>query len=85
MSPLEQLFHYEIEYQRALRIDAPGTIDSAAPHTSYALQHGYEALLRSVGRVTTADLDVMMHHLLMAGDARDVTRARDSLLRILGL
>ena len=67
------------------RLHAHGTPDSAAPHPSFALQNGYKALLRNPGKVSTSDLDDLMNRLLLSGDARDVTRARDSLLGILGL
>jgi hypothetical protein len=49
MSPLERLFALEIEFHRRLRQEAPGTADPAALHTSYALQAGYEPLLRGLG------------------------------------
>ena len=57
MLPLERLFVLELEYQRILRCDAPGTPEAIAPHTSSALQRGYEPLLRSVGQATAQDLD----------------------------
>jgi hypothetical protein len=81
MAPLEQLFTLEIEFHRKLRCDAPGTHPTAALHTSYALQCGYEPLLKRIGRVTAQDIE---RHAL-AGDARDVLAARDSLIRLLGL
>jgi hypothetical protein len=85
MSPLERLFTLEIEFHRRLRQEAPGTADPSALHTSYALQAGYELLLRGVGRVTAEDLARLADRLLVAGDARDVLAARDSLIRLLGL
>jgi hypothetical protein len=85
MSPLEQLFHLEIEFHRRLRTQAPGTADARALHTSYALQAGYEPLIRSVGTVTARDLDQLNARLTLAGDARDVLAARDSLQRLLGI
>jgi hypothetical protein len=57
MSPLERLFALEIEFQRRLRCEAPGTADATALHTSYALQAGYEPLLRGLGLVTAQGLD----------------------------
>ncbi len=85
MPPLEQLFALEIEYHRRLRTDAPGTADAPSLHTSYALASGYEPLLRSIGSVTTADIERLTQRFTLAGDARDVLNARDSLARLLGL
>jgi len=85
MTPLERLFRLEIEYRRILRCDAPGTPEAAAPHTSFALQHGYDELLRSVGKVTTTQLKRMAGELLTLGDPRDVRAAEDSLMRLLWL
>jgi len=85
MSPLEQLFAIEVEFHRRLRTEAPGTGDAAAIHTSYALQSGYEQLLKGVGRVTEAEVEAVRERLLMAGDARDVLSARDSVMGIVGL
>jgi len=83
MSPLEQLFALEVEFHRRLRTDAPGTGDAAAIHTSYALQSGYEPLLQRVGRVTGPDIEALWERLCLAGDARDVLSARDSVMKIL--
>ena len=85
MSPLEQLFALEIEFHYKLRCEAPGTADPSALHTSYALQSGYESLLRQLGRVTVQDIDRLVNRLTLAGDTRDVLAARDSLTRLLGL
>jgi hypothetical protein len=85
MAPLQQLFALEIEYHRKLRCEAPGTQDATALHTSYALQAGYERLLGCVGRVTAQDIERMSERHALAGDARDVLAARDSLIRLLGL
>jgi len=85
MSPLEQLFALEVEFHRKLRTSAPGSGDAVAIHTSYALQSEYEQLLKRVGSVTEADVEAVRERLLMAGDARDVLSARDSVMKILGL
>jgi hypothetical protein len=85
MPPLEQLFTLEIEYHRKLRCEAPGTLDATALHTSYALQSGYEPLLKRIGTVTAQDIDRLNRRLSLAGDARDVLAARDALTRMLGL
>jgi hypothetical protein len=85
MAPLAQLFALEIEYHRRLRCDAPGTQDTADLHTSYALQAGYERLLGIVGTVTAQDIERMRERHALAGDARDVLAAADSVTRLLGL
>jgi hypothetical protein len=46
MSPLEKLFRLEIDFHRRLRTLAPHEPDTGSVHTSYALQSGYEPLLR---------------------------------------
>ena len=85
MSPLDHLFALEIEFHRRLRAEAPGTADTAALHTSYALQSGYEPLLKGVGRVTAEDLGRLANRFQQGSDARDVLAARHSLSRLLGL
>ena len=85
MSPLETLFRLEIEFHRRLRTEAPGTEDSRALHTSYALHAGYERLIRSIGPITAQDVDRLQARLALAGDPRDVLAARDSLKDVLGL
>jgi hypothetical protein len=85
MSPLEQILFLEIEFHRKLRTEAPGTADPAALHTSYALQSGYEPLLRRLGPVTAQDIERLAQRFILAGDARDVLAARDTLTRLLGL
>ena len=85
MPPLEQLFALEIEYHRRLRREAPGNAEAGALHTSYALQSGYEPLLRSVGRAAAQDVTRLTDRYLLASDARDVFAARDSITRLLGL
>jgi hypothetical protein len=85
VSPLEQLFRLEIEFQRRLRTFAPGTDDANSVNASYALQSGYDQLLRSLGTVTDHDVESLRERLTLAGDARDVLAARDSLKQLLGL
>ena len=53
-------------------------------HTSYALQAGYEPLLKSIGAVAAADVEALAGRLAPAGDARDVLKARDSIIGLLG-
>ena len=85
MPPLEKLFRLEIEFHRKLRTQAPGTEDARALHTSYALQAGYEPLIRAVGPVTGRDIERLHACLALAGDTRDLLAARDSLKTLLGL
>ena len=85
MAPLDRLLTLEVEFQRKLRCDAPGTADPSALHTSYALAFGYESLLADSGHLTAADLYRMADRHAMAGDLRDVFNARDSLIRLLHL
>jgi hypothetical protein len=84
MAPLDRLFALEIEFHRKLRQEAPGTADPTPLHTSYALQSGYEPLLRRIGRVTAEDLTQLTDRFQLGNDARDVLKARDSLTRLLG-
>jgi hypothetical protein len=64
---------------------APRTADARALPTSYALQSGYGGLIRSAGTATAQDIDRLHARLTLAGDARDLFAARDSLRRLLGL
>jgi hypothetical protein len=82
MAPLERLFALEVEFYHRLRTEAPGTVDAAAVHTSFAHQAGYEPLLRAAaGRVGAEDLARLAERHLAGGDPRDVLAARDSLIR----
>lgn len=85
MPPLEKLFRLEIDFHRRLRTQALGTADARALHTSYALQSGYEALIRAAGLVTAQDVELLHARLALAGTAGDVCAARDSLKQLLGL
>jgi hypothetical protein len=85
VTPLEKLFALEIEYHRLLRAASVDSADTAAVHTSYALQSGYEPLMRSVGYVTNGDIERLMTRFALACDARDVLNARDSLTNLFGV
>jgi hypothetical protein len=85
MSSLERLFRLEIEFHRRLRTQVSGTVDAAALHTSYALQCGYEPLIRATGTVSVQDVDRLADSLAPAVDARDLGAARHSLKRLLGI
>ena len=85
MASLEQLFALEIEFYRKLRSEAPGTADASALHTSYALQAGYEPLLRRIASATIDQIDQLARNATLINDDRDVLAARDSLIGMLGL
>jgi len=85
MSPLEQLFRLEIDFHRHLRTLAPGTVDASSVHASYALQGRYEQLIRSIGPITARDVETLRERLTLAGDARDVLNACDSVTLLLGI
>jgi hypothetical protein len=85
MAPLERLFALEMESHRNLRRDAPGTQDPTALHTGYALQAGYEPILKRLGRVTAQDIERLARRCTAAGDPRDVLAARDLLIGLFGL
>ena len=76
MAPLERLFAYEIEFHRRLRTELAAFQDLGGLHTSYALGLGYEPIIRAVGSVSKMTL---------AGDVRDVLKARDSVMRVLSV
>jgi hypothetical protein len=85
MAPLERCFALEVEFHRKLRMVAVSPADTAALHTSYALQSGYEPLLRTMGRVTVHDIERLAQRYLLVDDARDVRDARESVTRLVGL
>jgi hypothetical protein len=65
-------------YAKNPRTEAPGTADPRAPHTGYALQSGYEPLLRRLGRVTAQDIERMVQCFMVAGDASERSLASTS-------
>ena len=85
MSELDRLYHLEIEFHRRFRLEAIDAMEAESIHTSYALQLGYEELLRSLGRVDRARLDVARHRMQSMGDPRDVQAAFHSLQQIVAL
>jgi hypothetical protein len=84
MSTLEQLYRLEVGFHEKLRLAASGTADAASLHTSYALQFGYETLLRSFEVVSSRDVEVLRERLILAADPRDVLAASDSLKQLIG-
>ena len=85
VSPLEQLFRLEIEFHRRLRTQAPGTADASSVHTSYALQSRLRPAPPLRRPVPARDVETLRERLTLAGDARNVLAARDSLKQLLGL
>jgi hypothetical protein len=85
MAPLLQLFALEVEFHRRVRSQALGAADTAALHTSYALQSGYEPLLRRIGRVTVRDIERLAERFAPADLPLEVLAARDSVIRLLGI
>lgn len=83
MNALERLFLLELDFQRKLRTEGLGQATVDGVRTSYALQCGYEDLIRSVGRVTAQDIERLRERLTLAGNPRDGLAARDSLMQIL--
>jgi hypothetical protein len=81
MTPIERLFRLEIEFQRRLRT----TRGDSGLHTSWALQFRYEELIRGARGATLEDVQRTMEKLLPTGDERDVSAARNSVARLLGL
>jgi hypothetical protein len=85
MSPLERLLRLEIEYHRLVRTQAQASGDAVSAHTSYALQAGYEILIREVGAVMPNEVESLRERLTLESDTRDLLAARDSVRRLLGL
>jgi hypothetical protein len=53
---------------------------SFALHSQLCLLCSYELLLGRIGHVSVQDIEQMAERFRLAGDARDVVAARDSLL-----
>ena len=85
MNALERLFLLEVDYQRQLRTEGLGKTTVDGVRTSYALQCGYEGLIRSVGSVSILEIEKLRERLMLAGDVRDVLAARDSLMQLFGV
>jgi hypothetical protein len=85
MRPLQQLFHLEVEFYRKLRSHANTNADEGDLHTSYALQCGYEELLRAAWRVTPLDIDRLKSNLLPTSDPRDLLAARNAVKQLFGI
>jgi hypothetical protein len=85
MKALEQLFLLEVEFHRKLRTEGLERDGGNGVHTSYALQCGYEELVRAAGAVSDQDVEQLRERLALAGDTRDVLAARDSVMQLLGV
>jgi hypothetical protein len=85
MSPLEKLFRLEVEFHRRVRAFPPGSVHTGSLHTSYALQTGYEQLIRDSEIVTAHDIEALRERFLQKGDARDLLDACNSLRQLLGI
>jgi hypothetical protein len=83
MSILDRLYTLEIEFHRRFRLEAINAMEAASIHTSYALQNGYEPLLRTVGLVDQSELAKAAERTMGMGDPRDVQAAYHSLRQII--
>jgi hypothetical protein len=79
MSVLYRLYRLEIEFHRLFRADGVSVMEAAGIHTSYALQHNYEPLLRMIGDIAPSDLAMAAERMRGMGDPRDVQAAYHSL------
>lgn len=83
MTVLDRLYSLEIEFHRRFRVEAINAVEAWNIHTSYALQHGYEPLLRTAGTVDPAALAKTKARMATVSDPRDVEAAFHSLQRLL--
>lgn len=83
MSVLDQLYSLEIEFHRCYRAMALDSAEAPAVHTSYALQNGYEPLLRMAGVVDDQTLAGVKERLSEGRDPRDVQAAYHSLRQMI--
>jgi hypothetical protein len=83
MTVLDNLYSLEIEFHRRFRMEAINAVEAWSIHTSYALQHGYELLLRTVGTVDSAELAKVKDRMIGMSDPRDVQAAFRSLQQLI--
>lgn len=80
---LRELFLLELGFRWRLH----GCLASAAEveqlHAGYAIERGYERLIKRLGPVTDQELERTKERLILYGDPRDVLSTRDSLRQIL--
>jgi hypothetical protein len=84
MSALETLFRHEVHFFEQVR-ESFRTSEALATHTSFALHHGYEELIRASAGTTGREVERLAVRLTFIGDSRDVLAARDSVKSILGI
>jgi hypothetical protein len=80
---IDRLYSLEIEFHRLSRSEAINPMEAGAIHTSYALQNGYEPLLKAAGTVGQAELAMAKRRIAGAFDPRDVEAAFSSLRRLI--
>jgi hypothetical protein len=83
MSPLERLFSLEVEYHRTPRAEGPTSGGADGLRTSYAISSGYDLLLKQIGGFPREEVERLRERFMLAGDARNVLAAGDSLKRLL--
>ncbi len=71
-------------FARRLRIQACPPDDIGDLHTSYALQNGYDMILRSTGPVAARDIERLKNRFLLTADSREMLSARNSVKQLLG-
>ena len=84
MTPLEQLFAFEVEFYRRLNGRRGDRRCIVSAH-ELCIAGWVRGLIPAVGMVSVPDIDVLRARLALRGDPRDVLRARDSVMRILGI
>lgn len=75
MTVLDHLYSLEIEFHRRFREEAINAVEAWNIHTSYALQHGYEPLLLTIGTVDSAALATAKDRIIGMSDPRNVQAA----------
>jgi hypothetical protein len=83
MTVLDRLYHLEVEFHRHFRSEAINAIEAWSIHTSYALQQGYEPLLKTVGTVDVNALKQARERMIGKSDPRDLQAAFHSLQRLI--
>jgi len=84
MSAVETLFRHEVRFFEQVR-QSFRTREALESHTSFALHHGYEELIRAAAGTSGREVERLVVRLTFIGDTRDVLAARDSVKSILGI
>jgi hypothetical protein len=84
-SVLDRLYSLEIEFHRLFRAEAINAVEAAGVPISYALQQGYEPLLRTIGAVDSSELAKARERMMGMSDPRDVQAAFRSLRHLVAL